>query len=98
MAQYDVHLGRDGELLLDIQSDALSGLNTRIVVPIMPSQSAPKPLSHLNPEIVLDDVPYRIVTQFMTAVRLADLGKTLGSLKPLDQRVSRALDFLLHGI
>ena len=84
--------------MLDIQSDALSALNTRIVVPLVSSKSAPKPLSHLNPEVVLDGVPHIIVTQFMTAVRVADLGTTLGSLKPLDQRVSRALDLLLHGI
>ena len=42
MAQYQVFEGPDG-YLLDVQTDFLSGLNVRAVVPLMPPDRAPKP-------------------------------------------------------
>ena len=50
MARFDIFKSR-GELgyLLDVQSDLLSGLNTRVVVPLLPKSSAPTPAQRLNP-------------------------------------------------
>ena len=49
MAQYDVYLGDNGALWLDVQSDLISDLNTRIIVPLLPrrrctqTSKTPKP-------------------------------------------------------
>jgi hypothetical protein len=43
MARYAVHEQPDGSLLLDVQANFLSALNTRAVVPLMHHDEAPKP-------------------------------------------------------
>ncbi|WP_227510191.1 CcdB family protein, partial [Marinobacter excellens] len=50
MARFDIFENKDGAgYLLDVQSDLLSGLNTRVVVPLLPKSSAPTPAQRLNP-------------------------------------------------
>lgn len=50
MPKYDVFSNPSGDgFLLDVQSDLLSDLNTRVVVPLLPVTSAPKPATRLNP-------------------------------------------------
>jgi toxin CcdB len=45
MARLDVHARRDNRAgyLLDVQADLLSGLNTRLVVPLLPRADARHP-------------------------------------------------------
>jgi toxin CcdB len=44
MAKYDVFPNPSGDgYLLDVQTDLLSDLNTRVVVPLLQTSSAPKP-------------------------------------------------------
>ena len=50
MARFDIFKNEGGAgYLLDVQSDLLSGLNTRVVVPLLPKSSAPSPAQRLNP-------------------------------------------------
>jgi toxin CcdB len=98
MAQFDIHLAKDGMLLVDIQANVLSGLNTRVVVPLLPVEAAPTPIRQLNPEVIVDGRAHILATQFLSAVRTAELGAVVGSLKPIDHEVSLALDLMLHGI
>lgn len=98
MAQYDVHQMDGGTLVVDIQAEILSGFNTRIVVPLLPREDAPAPVRQLNPEVVLDGQTYVLATQYLSAVRLSELSPAIGSLKPLEHRVSLSLDLLLHGV
>lgn len=98
MGQFDVHRSADGLLLVDIQADMLADLTTRIVVPLIPVDLAPKPMRGLNPACALEGQSYVLVTQFMSAMRRSELGDTIGSLKQVDQDISRALDLALHGI
>ncbi|HEU4877285.1 MAG TPA: CcdB family protein [Sphingomicrobium sp.] len=48
MAQFDVHRLGD-TLVVDCQSDLLTQLDTRFVVPLIPRDRAPVPASRLNP-------------------------------------------------
>ena len=98
MAQFDIHRASDSSLVVDIQSDVLSVLNTRIVVPLIPAASGLPAMRQLNPELIVDDTPYLLATQYLSAVRTMELGEIVGTLKPLDHRISLALDLLLHGI
>lgn len=55
MARYDVYPApMDEGFLLDIQSNLLDGLNTRVVVPLLPVATAPKPAKTLNPRTLAD--------------------------------------------
>ena len=49
MARFDLYHNPDGGYLLDVQTDLLNHLNTRMVVPLLPMQTAPKPAATLNP-------------------------------------------------
>lgn len=50
MARLDVNARRNGGMgyLLDVRADLLSGLNTRLVVPLLPEVHAPAPAARLN--------------------------------------------------
>jgi toxin CcdB len=66
--------------VLDVQSDILEPLNTRIVVPLMPLATAPTPARRLNPTFEIEGASYVMVTQFMSAVSLAELRKPAANL------------------
>ena len=72
MAKYDVYRsGMSPGYLLDIQSDLLDGLNTRVVVPLMPIKDAPKPAERLNPVFKIKLKKHIMVTQLMSSVPVA---------------------------
>ena len=50
MAKHDVYENPNGNgYLLDVQTNLLDGLITRIVVPLFPIAQAPEPAKYLNP-------------------------------------------------
>jgi toxin CcdB len=67
--------------LLDVQSDLLSGLNTRVVVPLLPRTDAPIPAQRLNPVFEIENVEVLMATQFLAAVPEPELKETVGNLK-----------------
>ncbi len=80
-----------------VQTDLLEILNTRTVVPLLPQDLAPKPASRLNPIFRIEDEPYVMVTQFISAVPMAALGKPVVSLEADFAEISNALDMLFQG-
>ena len=97
MARFDIFPNFDQGYLLDIQTDLLSGLNTRICVPLMPPGVAPKPGPRLNPTFQIDGRPYVMVTQFMASVAMADLRQPAGNLTREYDRIVAALDMIFLG-
>lgn len=98
MARFDVFRNRGGQgFLLDVQSDLLEGLNTRVVVPLMPRESAPVPAQRLNPVFEIDRTAVVMVTQFMAAIPAAELNEVVCSLEAARDDVTVALDFLFVG-
>ncbi|MEO0622259.1 MAG: CcdB family protein [Pseudomonadota bacterium] len=98
MARFDIHRAPAGNgYVLDIQSDLLDGLTTRVVVPLMPIDDAPHPARILNPVIDLPDGPHVLVTQFLSAVPTSILGASAGNLVDRSDDVTRAVDFLFQG-
>jgi CcdB protein. len=97
MGQYDVHRSVEGHLLVDIQADILSGLNTRIVVPLMPPGLAPLPARRLNPAFEVEGATMLMVTQYLGAVQVSRLGPAVASLQHHRDRIGLALDMALHG-
>jgi len=96
MARFDYYQF-GSTLLLDVQADLLERLNTRMVVPLLPEDEAPKPAEHLNPAFIVAGRKMVMATQFMAAVPLAELGKPAGSLAHAYDTIKPAIDFLFDG-
>lgn len=97
MAKYDVWRDTAGACFLDIQASTLSDLNTRIVVPLMPPHEAPVPGRKLNPKIAIDGVPLIMVTQYLAATPVRELGLPVTNLIGQADEINAALDMLLYG-
>ena len=98
MARFDVFLNEGGAgYLLDVQSDLLSGLNTRVVVPLLPKSSAPSPAQRLNPVFSIEGQTLVMATQYMAAVPTSELRSGAGSLAEQQDEISAALDMLFLG-
>ncbi len=101
MAQFDVHTDRKGKLyplLLDVQADLLSHLDTRVVVPLAPKRRyRATPMRRLNPVIVFRGTEYVVVVQELAAILAGELGAVQGSLAAHRSELIAALDLLLTG-
>ncbi|MEP3944705.1 CcdB family protein [Ascidiaceihabitans sp.] len=98
MAKYDVFTNPSGDgYLLDVQADLLSDLNTRVVVPLLPTSSAPKPATRLNPIFDFEDQPVVMVTQFMAAVPTGIIKTSVGKLDEEFEKITSAIDMLIQG-
>jgi toxin CcdB len=100
MAHLDVYAtpgaGRRG-YVLDVQAGLLSGLRTRVVVPLQPAHEAPPGMRNLNPVFDVLGEPYVMVTQSLSSVPVKELGKPLMSGAAWRDDVLRALDVLIGG-
>ena len=98
MTRFAVYAEPDGDgYLLDVQADALGHLNTRMVVPLLPAQRAPRPASHLNPVFRIGAIDYVLATQYMAAVPARILKHSPFSLAQRREEIVAALDLLLQG-
>ncbi len=98
MPKYDVYPNPGGSgFVVDVQTDLLDGLATRVVVPLVPTKSAPIPARLLNPVIVIDGDEHVMVTQFLSAVPTSPLGNPVANLAARADDITRALDMLFQG-
>ncbi len=101
VARFDVYRfnSRAAPLLLDVQSDILEGLASRVVVPLAPAAKVGKEeLPRLKPRISIDGKDYIMMTTDIAALPVARLGAFVASLEESYQvEASNALDFLFYG-
>lgn len=101
MAQFDVHTDRKGKLyplLLDVQADLLTHLQTRVVVPLALKRRYPAtPIKRLNPVLVVGGVEYVAVFQELAAISASELGDVQGSMAAKRTELLAALDLLFTG-
>ena len=98
MARCDVYANRGGlGLLLDVQTDLIARLNTRMVVPLLPLDAAPTPATRLNPIVEVQGAKLSMATQFMAAVSISDLTVPVANLDRESDAIFAAIDFLHHG-
>lgn len=89
MARFDVYQNTsDSGYLLDVQSDLLSDLNTRVVAPLLPKTEAPKPAQRLNPEFDIERTRVVMATQYMAAIPESELKTALGDMSQLTRAAS----------
>jgi len=105
MPQFAVYKNRNAAtrarfpFLLDIQSDLLGPLATRVVVPLEAAgQARSRTMQTLTPSIRVEGSDYLMVTPQLAGVALRDLGPVIGNASPHRQAIIAALDFLIFGI
>jgi toxin CcdB len=104
VAQFTVYKNKNSRskstfpFLVDVQSDLLEPLQTRVVVPLTKVAGlAKKPVSHLTPTLTFDGDAYVLMTPQLAGIARADLGAPAGTLAQERQTILAAIDFLLTG-
>lgn len=97
MARYDVYLANEYDLLLDLQANILSHLETHFVVLLRRGDRVERPLRRLNPILTVDGTEYVMLTQVVASVPTRELGRPITTLAAQSDAIADAVDFLLFG-
>ena len=98
MAQFDVHRLADGALVVDVQSDLISHLQSRLVVPLIDQAEVSVTAPRLNPTIQILDKKRVLAPQFAATLFARSLGPAITSVNQHDYAIQAALDVLIYGI
>jgi toxin CcdB len=86
-------------LLLDVQSDLLEPLNTRVVVPLSPVTLArARAMEKLTPKFPVAGKEYVMVTPQLASISVRELGAIVDTVSSERARIIGALDLLITGI
>lgn len=96
MAQFDVYRVRGGGLVVDCQSDLLSSLPTRLVVPLRPTAQGAG-IGRLTPTLSVEGTNYLFAAPIARAIAVRDIEATVTSLKAEEYTIKAALDMLVSG-
>lgn len=103
MARFDLYSNpsarskANSPYLLDVQSDHLGDLISRVVIPltrVVGTYTPSKVAQDLSPLIEIDGEQFVMETPFLAAYRTAELGRAIGTLKTERDRIGAALDRL----
>jgi toxin CcdB len=101
LAQFAVYRNassRTYPFLVDIQSDLLDELASRVVIPLARVPVlAKKPVSRLMPTVSFEGEAYLLMTPQLAAIALRELGSPVGTLAAQRDAIIAAMDFLLSG-
>ena len=105
MAQFDVYANPSSHssvhypYLVDIQSEVLSGLGSRIVIPLGRSSAfAGETMKGLTPQISFDGEKLMLLTPQIASLPEKKLRKPVGSLAHFSEQIIAALDLAITGI
>lgn len=105
MSQFDLHRNQNSAtkarfpLLLDVQSDLLEPLATRVVIPLAPAAVTRRQrIETLTPKVVVDRREYLVMTPLLAGIATRDLGPSSGNLASDRGAILAALDLLITGI
>ena len=84
--------------MLDVQSELMDALTTRMMVPLLAIEQAPTPAKRLNPVFAIGGKSYVMLTQFMAAVTVAEVKDVRGSLAQDHFVIKSAIDMIFNGI
>ena len=96
MARFHVY-ELDGGYALDVQSNLLYRLHSRVMIPLITAGSVVNVMSKLNPVVLIDAKSYLLSTERMASVPLADIGPVVADLSPRGDDITAALYFLFQG-
>lgn len=104
MAQFDVHRNLNEATkpavpyLLDLQSNLLSDLATRVVVPLMHASRFKIRLQRLNPTFTIEGVKVVLSTAELAAIDCRNLGERVDSLEAARTEIIGAFDLIVQGV
>ena len=84
--------------LLEIQSDLLSGLGTRLVAPLVQASKFGPAAERLNPLFRVAGKNYIMDTALIAGVSARILGEAVANLSDNSTEILVAIDFLISGI
>jgi len=98
MGQFDVYagIGRSTRLVVDLQSDILAPIATRIVAPLFQPSETPL-LTELTPLVRLDGRDLVVMIPLLASIPVRELQRPVGSLATDQDAIKRALDVLFLG-
>jgi toxin CcdB len=99
MQQYQLFANPDGDgYLLNVQSDLLEIVRTRVVIPLIPErQDGPRPATRLHPVFQIDGARFILAPHLIATVPLEILKEPRGNLMEQRDMITAALDFLFQG-
>jgi toxin CcdB len=101
IARFDVYrpkMNGATPLVLEVQADLLSDLQSRVIVPLQRCQPNRRDtISRLLPVVRIGDEEYQLATANIGTVLVSDLGVPIGNLENQRSIVVDANDFLLQG-
>lgn len=99
MPQFDIHKYEiePVSFLMDIQSDLLDGLPTRVVVPLVPPEEGNPPIKTLHPIVYVQGRAFVALVHLMAAISARSLGEIVDTARYQRDEIVRALDFLVTG-
>jgi toxin CcdB len=91
--------GRSDPVLLDVQSDLLDSLESRVVIPLRDLAAFPQVAlsERLTPLLSVDGRALMLETPKMAAVPRRALGASVASLAADRERITAAVEFLFRG-
>lgn len=104
MAQFDVYENPDSTsrteipFLLDVQSNLLDALATRVVAPLMARRAAGQLATRLNPQFRIRNTAVVMSTPELAGISKNRLGKKVTSLVAKRDDIIAALDLVFTGI
>lgn len=103
MARFDVYRNANPAsceitpYLLDVQSDMLEPLSTRVVIPLVKTGEMGKAAKHLNPHVEVGGIALVMSAAELAGVPSRLLGDKVLSLAHRRDEIIAALDFLFSG-
>ena len=104
MPQFAVYLNKNLRsrssfpMLVDVQSELLKDLETRVVIPLVKRAAFTSfPLGLVMPMVEVEGEAYMLMTPQLAGVSLADLGPHTGTVAADCRAISTAMDILLRG-
>ena len=100
MARFDVYsYDRFGaSYLLDVQADILSGLKTRMMIPLVAlSVAGPQTYPRLKPVLEIEGAQYVLMTTDMAVMAIRGLSRPVANLEHSRHVIVDSIDFLLQG-
>jgi len=105
MAQFSVYKNKNPKsksaypYLVDVQSELLSDLHTRVVVPLAKLTSLrKKPIRDLTPVVDVDGGKYLLLIPQLAGISIDELGQPVGMIAGHRDEIVAAMDFLITGV
>lgn len=103
MAQFSVYENKNKATqarfpyLLNIQNDLLTTMQTCVVVPLTPAESAPH-ITKLMPILSVKERDFCMLTPQLAGINRRELGAEVAVLSHCQNEIIAAIDFLLSGV